>query len=218
MTLIIPLALLFVFCLFCKIAVSCMTKCVSGTAMKMKTRWLEAVDLIYSCICHCCLATVLPDSLRPYRLQHVRLPCLSPSPGDCSNAYLLSRWSHPTILSSVIPFSSCLQSFPASVLCCAVLSHSVVTDSLRPHGLQHARLLCPWGFSRQEHWSGLPCLPPGDLPNSGIKPRSLVLQVDSLTSESPGKPSQHQGLFYWVCSSYQVSRVLELQLQPHSFQ
>ena len=160
MTLIIPLALLFVFCLFCKIAVSCMTKCVSGTAMKMKTRWLEAVDLIYSCICHCCLATVLPDSLRPYRLQHVRLPCLSPSPGDCSNAYLLSRWSHPTILSSVIPFSSCLQSSPASVLCCAVLSHSVVTDSLRPHGLQHARLLCPWGFSRQEHWSGLPCLPP----------------------------------------------------------
>ena len=162
--------------------------------------------------------SVLPDSLRPYGLQHVRLPCLSPSPGDCANACVLSRWCHPTISSSVIPFSSCLQSFPASVLCCAVLSHSVVTDSLRPHGLQHARLLCPRGFSRQEHWSGLPCPPPGDLPNSGIKPRSLVLQVDSLTSESPGKPSQRQGLFYWVCSSYQVSRVLELQLQHHFFQ
>ena len=58
--------------------------------------------------------SVPPDSLRPYGLQRVRLPCLSPSPGDCSNACLLSRWCHPTISSSVVPFSSCLQSFPAS--------------------------------------------------------------------------------------------------------
>ena len=43
-----------------------------------------------------------------------RLPCPSPSPGACSNACLLSPWCHPTILSSVVPFSSCLQSFPAS--------------------------------------------------------------------------------------------------------
>ena len=44
-------------------------------------------------------------------------------------------------------------------------------------------------FSRQEHWSGLPCPPPGDLPNPGIKPRSPALQADSLPSEPPGKPS-----------------------------
>ena len=44
------------------------------------------------------------------------------------------------------------------------------------------------GFSRQEYWSGLPCPPPEDLPNPGIKPRSPTLQVDSLPSESPGKP------------------------------
>ena len=43
------------------------------------------------------------------------------------------------------------------------------------------------GFSRQEYWSGLPYLPPGDLPNPGIKPRSPTLQVDSLLSETPGK-------------------------------
>ena len=43
-------------------------------------------------------------------------------------------------------------------------------------------------FSRQEYWGGLPCLPPGDLPNSGIKPGSPALQVDSLLSEPPGKP------------------------------
>ena len=43
-------------------------------------------------------------------------------------------------------------------------------------------------FSRQEYWSGLPCLPLGDLSNPGIEPRSLILQVDSLLSEPPGKP------------------------------
>ena len=67
-------------------------------------------------------------------------------------------------------------------------SRSVVSDSLQSHGTQPARLLCPWGFSRQEHWSGLPCPPPGDLPNPGIKPRSPALQVDSLPTEPPGKP------------------------------
>ena len=54
------------------------------------------------------------------------------------------------------------------------LIHSVVSDSLRAHGLEPARLLCPLGFSRQEHWSGLPCPPAGDLPNPGIEPASLT--------------------------------------------
>ena len=44
------------------------------------------------------------------------------------------------------------------------------------------------GFSRQEYWSGLPCLPPGDLPNPEIEPRSPALQADSLLSQPPGKP------------------------------
>ena len=66
-------------------------------------------------------------------------------------------------------------------------SCSAVSDSLRTHGLQPANLLCPWGFPRQEYWSGLPCLPPGDLPDPGIEPRSPALQVDALPSEPPGK-------------------------------
>ena len=53
-------------------------------------------------------------------------------------------------------------------------------------GWQEARLPCPWGFSRQEYCSGLPCPPPGDLPNPGMEPRSPVLQADSLPSEPPG--------------------------------
>ena len=56
----------------------------------------------------------MSDSLWPHRLQHTRLSCPSPSPGACSNSCLSSWWCHPTISSSVIPCSSCLQSFPAS--------------------------------------------------------------------------------------------------------
>ena len=54
------------------------------------------------------------DSLRPHELQNTRLPCPSPTPGACSNSCPLSQWCHPTSSSSVIPFSSYLQSFPAS--------------------------------------------------------------------------------------------------------
>ena len=49
-----------------------------------------------------------------------------------------------------------------------VLSRSVVSDSMWPRGLQPTRFVCPWGFSRQESWSGLPCPSPGDLPNLGL--------------------------------------------------
>ena len=68
--------------------------------------------------------SVVFNSLWPHGLQHTRLPCPSPTPGACSNSCPLSQWSsiqhladgvgHPTISSSLVPFSSCLQSFPAS--------------------------------------------------------------------------------------------------------
>jgi len=54
------------------------------------------------------------NSWRPHKLQHTRLPCLSLCPGVCSNSCPLSRWCHPTISSSVAPFSSCPHSFPGS--------------------------------------------------------------------------------------------------------
>ena len=58
--------------------------------------------------------SVVSDSLLPHGLQHTRLPCPSPSPRACWNLRPLSQWCHPTISFSVVPFSSCLQSFPAS--------------------------------------------------------------------------------------------------------
>ena len=56
----------------------------------------------------------MSSSLRPHGLQHTRPPCPSPIPGVYSNSSPLSRWCHPTISSSVVPFSSHLQSFPES--------------------------------------------------------------------------------------------------------
>ena len=58
--------------------------------------------------------SVMSDSLQSHGLQHTRLPWPSPTPRACSNSCPSSRWCHPTISSSVVPFFSCLQSFPAS--------------------------------------------------------------------------------------------------------
>ena len=63
--------------------------------------------LLFSC-------SVMSDSLQPHELQHARLPCPWPSPRVYSNSYPLSHCYHPTVSSSVVPFSSCLQSYPAS--------------------------------------------------------------------------------------------------------
>ena len=58
--------------------------------------------------------SVMSNFLRPHKLQHAQPPCPSPTPGVHPNSCPLSRWCHPTILSSVIPFSPCPQSFQAS--------------------------------------------------------------------------------------------------------
>ena len=58
--------------------------------------------------------SVVSDSLWPHGLLHTRLPCPSPIVGACSNSCPSSQWCHPTISSSVVPFSSCPQSFPES--------------------------------------------------------------------------------------------------------
>ena len=76
-----------------------------------KITWTEESDGLQSSqFSH----SVVSDSLRPHELQHARPPCPSPTPGVHSNPCPLIRWCHPAISSSVVPFSSCLQSFPAS--------------------------------------------------------------------------------------------------------
>ena len=58
--------------------------------------------------------SVMSDSSRPYELQHARPPCPSPTPGVHSDSHPSSQWCHPAISSSIVPFSSCPQSLPAS--------------------------------------------------------------------------------------------------------
>ena len=73
--------------------------------------------------------SVTSDSLQPHGLPHTRLPCPSPTPRAYSNSCLSSRWCHPTISSSVVPFSSCPQSLPA--LGSFPMSHFFTSDGQR---------------------------------------------------------------------------------------
>ena len=70
------------------------------------------MKLLFSSVQFSC--SVVSDSLRPHESQHARPPYPSPTPGVYSNPCTMSRWCHPTISSSVVPFSSCTQSLPAS--------------------------------------------------------------------------------------------------------
>ena len=72
---------------------------------KLKRKWFNSVHFSH---------VVVFDSLQSHGLQHARPPCPSPTPGVYSDSWTLSWWCHPAISSSVFPFSSCLQSFPAS--------------------------------------------------------------------------------------------------------
>ena len=81
--------------------------------MGLKGTYFNIIKTVhYSWVQFSC--SVVSDSLRPHELQHARPPCLSPSPGIHSDSCLSSQWCHPAISSSVVPFSSCPQSLPAS--------------------------------------------------------------------------------------------------------
>ena len=80
--------------------------------IKIKNKTFKYIIFHFSSVQFCC--SVVSDSLQPNGLRHARLPCPSATPGACSNSCPLSWWCHLTISYSVIPFSSGLQSFPAS--------------------------------------------------------------------------------------------------------
>ena len=143
--------------------------------------------------------SVVSDSLRPHGAQHAGPPCPSPTPRVYPNSCALSRWCHPAISSPVVPFSSCPQSFPASV------QFSSVTQ------------LCPTLCDPMKHSTpGLPVhhqLP--EFTQAHVHHVGDAIQPSHpLLSPSPTapNPSQHQSLFQWVNSSHEVAKVLEFQL------
>ena len=106
-------------------------------------------------------------------------PTLSPTTTICQN--LVHILLQQDSVNAHTPFSlSPGSNMAADKAYACVPSRSVVSDSLQPHGLQPTRLLCPWGFSRQEYWSGFPHPPSGDLPDPGIKPRSRLLHCGQI--------------------------------------
>ena len=83
-------------------------KIILFSVVKDREVWYATVSIQFGSVTQSCL------TLQPHGLQHTRLPCPSSTPGACSNSCPLSQWHHPAISSSVVPFSSCLQSFPTS--------------------------------------------------------------------------------------------------------
>ena len=75
----------------------------------------ETVTTLLIGYCCCSVAKLGPSLLQPHGLQHNGLPCPPLSPGACSNSHPFSQWCHPAISSSVVPFCSWSQSFPASI-------------------------------------------------------------------------------------------------------
>ena len=107
--------------------------------------------LLFSCL-------VMSDFLWPHGRQHIRLPCLSPSPEVCLNSCTLSQWYHPTILSCVASFSSCLQSFLASKCFPVSSSHQVI--KVLELQLQHQSFQgIPRTDLLQDELVGSPCSP-----------------------------------------------------------
>ena len=144
-------------------------ECVYVCIQIMKTYFLMFIAYMYISSVQFS-RSVMSDSLQPCESQHARPPCPSPTPRVHSNSCPSSRWCHPASSSSVVPFSSCPQSLPASesfpmsqlfawggqsigvsalasvlsYISLVTWSRSVVSDSLQPHGLQPTRLLRPW--------------------------------------------------------------------------
>ena len=154
----------------------------------------------------------MSDSVRPHRWQPTRLPCPWDSPGkntgvdchfllQCMKVKSESEVAQlcPTLrdpMDCSLPGSSVHGIFQARALEWGAIafkshlpsawnseSHIVIQNSLQPHGLKPARLLCPWDSPGK-----LPCLPPEDLPDPGTEPGSPVLQADSLTFEPTWNP------------------------------
>ena len=119
-----------------RVSLIAFTVCLTGLSKLCK--WLVLTLLLFS-------HSVMSNSLQPHGMQHTRLPCPSPSPGACSNSCPLNRWCQPTISSSVVPFSSCLQSFPASGSCLMCL---VFTSGGQSMGVLASSSILPMNIPR----------------------------------------------------------------------
>ena len=179
--------------------------------------------------------SVVSNSLRPHEPQHARPPCPSPTPRVHPNSCPLSQWCHPTISSSVVPFSSCPQSFPASG---SFQMSQLFASGSQSIGVSASTSVLP--MSTQDWfplgWTGWISLQSKRLSrvfsNTTVQKHQffgtqlffIVQLIARVRSDScllsqwchptissfvfPFSSCLHQGLFQWVGSSNQVARVL----------
>ena len=138
--------------------------------------------------------SVMSNSLWPHGLQHSRLPCPLPTPRTCSNSCPSSWWCHPTISSSIIPFSSCLQSFPASG---SFPMNQLFTSGGQSIAVSASTLVLPMNT---QDWSPLGWTGWISLQSKGLSRVSQTPQLKSISSSvlsfvySPNLTSIHD---YW---------------------
>ena len=146
----------------------------------------------------------MSDSLRPNRLQYARSPCPLPSLRICSNTFALSWWCHPTISSSVIPFTSCLQSFPPSG--CFQMSRLFASGG-QSTGASASASVLPMNIQGwfPLGWTGLICLLPKGLSRVFSSTTVLRHQFEGINSSAlclfyhPALTSLHE---YWKNHSF----------------
>ena len=169
--------------------------------LTMSLKSLSTLSVQFSSIAQSC-----PTLCDP--VDHSTPPCRSPTPRVYSNSSPLSLRCQPTISSSVIPFSSCLQSFPAS--------GSFQVSQM----IGHFGKISDGGMLKLTHFTSQ-ISPKVQYTQTHVHRVSDAIQPSHpLSSPSPPapNPSQHQSLFQRVNSSHEVAKVLEFQLQHQSFQ
>ena len=172
---------------------------------------------------------VASESSWPHGWKHARLPCPSPTPRAYSNSCPLNRWCHPTISFSVVPFSSHLQSFPASG---SFPMSRFFTSGGQSIGVSASASVLPMNIQDwfPLGWTGWISLQSKGLSrvfsNTTVQKHQFFgIQLSSQSNAhiQPSHPlfslsspalnlSQHQGLFQWVSSSHEVAKVLDFQL------
>ena len=143
--------------------------------------------------------SVVSDSLQPHEIQHVRPPCSTPAHGVYSNSWPLGRWCHPIILSSVVPFSSHLQSFPASG---SFQMSQLFTSGSQSIGVSASTSILPMNI---QHWFPLAWTDWMSLLSKGLSTVFSTPQYKSINSSalrilySPTLTSMHD---YWKNYSF----------------
>ena len=118
----------------------------------------------------------MSDSLQPHESQHTRPPCPSPTPGVQSDSRPLSRWCHPAISSSVVPFSSCPQSLPASW---SFPMSQLFASGGQSIGVSASALALPVNTQDWSHRKRLKNEKPRDMPWGQIFRLTLLKEIDS---------------------------------------